>query len=151
MEYATISNGALSSARIINAARSPRGLLNFSMKFGLTVAAETVAAFKEQIIAEVKSKPREWLSFAAFRMTRIEADQGFVEYKIVAEHRESWQQIGALLTSLANLSAFAFELSKEMKMGYKAPVMPVELKMMDGDTEQSLPLMPPTTSFFSRS
>jgi hypothetical protein len=151
MEYATISNGALSGARIINAARSPRAMLNFIMKFGITVQVETVAAFKEQIIAYVKDKPREWLSFAAFRMTRIEANLGFVEYKIVAEHRESWQQIGALLTSLADLSSFAFELSREMKMGYKAPVMPVELKMIEEDTEQSLPLMPPVTSFFSRS
>jgi hypothetical protein len=80
-------------------------------------------------------------------MTRIEADAGFVEYKIAAEHRESWQQIVALLTSLADLAAFAFELSREMKMGYKAPVLPVELKMMQEDTEQSLPLMPPVTSF----
>eukprot|EP00980_Cylindrotheca_fusiformis_P014044 scaffold3670_cov124-Cylindrotheca_fusiformis.AAC.20 len=158
MEYATISNGALSTSRIINGARATRPYMNFTMKFGLNVPAETIASFKEQLIAYVKSKPREWNSFAAFRITRIEADQGYVAYIIVVEHRESWQQIGALLDSLGDLQAFAFELSREMKMGYKAPTMPIELKMMDSADErrssttesEDAPFMPPTTSFFGR-
>mmetsp|Transcript_28640 Transcript_28640/g.69388 ORF Transcript_28640/g.69388 Transcript_28640/m.69388 type:complete len:686 (-) Transcript_28640:49-2106(-) len=129
-EYATISNGALSNARIINAARSPLACLNFVMKFGLDVSAGTIQIFKDELMGYVKARPREWLSFNAFRMTRIEADQGFVEYKIIVQHRESWQQIGALMDSIAALQAFAFLRSRELNMVYKAPCMPVELKML---------------------
>ncbi|CAJ1967614.1 unnamed protein product [Cylindrotheca closterium] len=132
-EYATISNGALSNARIINAARSPRALMNFAMKFGLAVPESTIMSFKEDLIAYVKARPREFMSFAAFRMTRIEADHGFIEYKIVVLLRESWQQVGALLNSLAALQAFAFARSQELNMVYRAPCMPIELKMIGDD------------------
>lgn len=132
-EYATISNGALSNARIINAARSPLACLNFVMKFGLGVPSETIQIFKEELMAYVKALPREWLSFNAFRMICIEADKGFVQYKIVCQHRESWQQIGALLNSLAALQAFAFLRSQELNMAYKAPMMPIELKMLGSE------------------
>ena len=147
MECATISNGTLSTARIINAARSPRATLNFKMKFGLGVKTETVEEFKTELMAFVKLKPREWFDFAAFRMTRIEADLGFVEYKIVLQHRESWQEVGQLLDSLAEVQSFAFDLSKDMQMSYKAPCMPVELTM--ASQQESVPLMP-STSFFRR-
>jgi hypothetical protein len=116
-EYATYSNGALAGSRITNAARSPRATLNFTMKFGIGVAMETVETFKQEVIEYVKSKPREWLAFCAFRITRIETDLGYVEYKAVLQHRETWQQIGALLTSLADVQSFAFEWSKTMGMG----------------------------------
>lgn len=143
-EYATISNGSLSNERIINAARSQQACLNFVMKFGLAVPGETVQQLKDELMAYVKDKPREWLAFSAFRMTRIEADLGFVEYKIVCQHRESWQQIGALLESLAALQSFAFERSRALDMTYKAPSRPIEMKMMDDSTIPGLSL--PTLS-----
>lgn len=148
-ECATISNGSLSGARIINAARSPRATLNFKMKFGITVSTETVEEFKQELIAYVKLKPREWFDFSAFRLIRIEADLGFVEYKIVLQHRESWQEVGQLLDSLADVQSFAFDLSKEMQMTYKAPCMPVELNMVSSNEQAGVPLMP-STSFFTR-
>eukprot|EP00980_Cylindrotheca_fusiformis_P014033 scaffold3670_cov124-Cylindrotheca_fusiformis.AAC.9 len=161
MEYATISNGTLSKSRIINGARSGRAYLSFTMKFGLSVPSETTTSFKEQLIEYVKSKPREWYAFFAFRITNIEASQGYVEYIIVVEHRESWQQVWGLLESLGDLRAVAFELSRELGMGYKAPTMPIELNMMQNNDAQResrsipedsplMPLMPPLGSFFGR-
>lgn len=138
-EYATISNGVLSKARIINAARSPLAVLNFAMKFGLDVSPGTVQLLKDDLVAYIKERPREWLAFLAFRMTRIEADQGFFEYKIVVQHRESWQQVGALLNSLADFQAFAFERSRELNMTFKAPMVPVELKMLRNNGGTSSP------------
>lgn len=129
MECATIANGQLSQARIINHARSPRGLLNFSMKFGIKVSSTTVDEFKQQLMEYVKSKPREWFAFSAFRMTSIAADLGYVEYKTVLQHRESWQNVGALLNSLADVETFAFELMKSMGIGYHSPPLPVDLHM----------------------
>ena len=43
------------------------------------------------------------------------------------QHREPWQQVGSILTSKAQLSSFALELMKKMKIRYHAPPMPVEL------------------------
>ena len=119
------------------------------MKFGITVSTETVEEFKQELIAYVKLKPREWFDFSAFRLIRIEADLAFVEYKIVLQHRESWQEVGQLLDSLADVQSFAFDLSKEMQMTYKAPCMPVELNMVSSNEQAGVPLMP-STSFFTR-
>lgn len=127
-EYATISNGKLSQSRIINCARSPRAQVNFTLKFGINVSSTTVEEFKQQLMDYVKSKPREWFAFAAFRMTRMEANQGYVEYIALIQHRESWQQIGAVLNSLADAQTFAFEMSKQMGMGYQSPSLPVDLR-----------------------
>lgn len=33
---------------------------------------------------------REWIAMVAFRAARVEADLGFVEYKLLVQHRESW-------------------------------------------------------------
>jgi len=137
-EYATISNGELSLYRIINAARSPQAVKNFTMKFGLAVDAKTIEAFQEDLTAYVKSKPREWIKVSAFRIVAIEASLGYVEVKIVLQHRESWQQIGALLNSLADVEGYAFELSKKLNMTYKAPCMPIEMTLTPPASRQGI-------------
>lgn len=81
---------------------------------------------------------RQWGSFTSFRATRVEADLGFVEYSVCAQHRESWQAPGALLESKAQLSSFALELSKKMDMRYKSPPMPVDLSLKSAADAQAL-------------
>jgi hypothetical protein len=76
---------------------------------------------------------REWMAMSGFRATRVEADQGFVEYIVVAQHRESWQTPGALRTSMADLSSFALELSKKMNIRYRSPALPVDLSVIQRD------------------
>lgn len=75
------------------------------------------------------------MSFSAFRATRIEADLGFVEYAVNAQHRESWQNLGALLESKAQLSSFALELSKKMEMRYVSPPMPIDLNVRQNEAQ----------------
>ena len=55
--------------------------------------------------------PASGLLFSAFRMTRIEASLGYVEYKVILQHQESLQQVGALMTSLADVQSHAFEMT----------------------------------------
>jgi len=57
----------------------------------------------------------------------VQPEQGFVEYKIIMQHRESWQQIGALLTSKADVQLYAYELGIEMEMSFESPPLPVIL------------------------
>lgn len=131
-EVATYSNGSLASSRIINAARSPQAVLHFLMKFPINTSYAKLKLFRTTIEKFVKDRPRQWLSFAAFRATRVEADEGFVEYIVVGQHREPWQNMGALLTSKAELASFALELSKLMGLRYIAPALPVDLSVKSG-------------------
>lgn len=57
----------------------------------------------------------------------MEADFGYVEYKIIAQHREKWQNVGAILQSKADLSSFILEVTKKLDMKYESPPMPVNL------------------------
>lgn len=43
---------------------------------------------------------------------------------------DSWQNIGALMNSKSDLSAFALEVSKKMGMFYRAPPLPVDLTLV---------------------
>jgi len=131
-EVATVSNGSLALSRIINHARSPQAVLWFMMKFPYDTPYKKIKVFKGGIEKFIKARPREWLSFAGFRSNRVEIDSGFVEYIIIAVHRESWQSIGALKQSKADLTSFALELSKNMGMQYQAPPLPVDLTMKQG-------------------
>ena len=135
-EEATYSNGSLAASRIINHNRSPKAVLYFLARFGIDVDKEKVTRFGKAVEQFVKDRPREFLSFVAFRLSAVQPDLGFVEYKIIMQHRESWQQTGALLTSKAGVQLYAYELSKEMKMGYENPAMPIILTSRDSD-EQS--------------
>ena len=125
MEEATYSNFSLSGLRIINHNRSPKAFLNFVVRVGIATPKEKIQKFAEKVKDYVKERPREWLSFSAFRMSDVQVEQGYAEYKILIQHRESWQQIGAILNSKADVQMYAYELSKELEMDYESPPRPI--------------------------
>jgi len=84
----------------------------------------------------INARPREWVGLIGFRATRVEADMGFIEYKIVGEHREAWQNIGAILESKADLASFCLEVTKKLGMRYESPPMPVNLSANSSDLRQ---------------
>ena len=135
-ERATISNGSLASSRIINGTRSTKAVIWFLLRFGLDVPYQKTEIFKMAVEKFVKARPREWLSFLGFRATQVAADLGYIEYIVVLQHRDSWQNIGALLQSKAILQSFCLELQKKMDMRYKSPPLPVDLKISDQATSQ---------------
>jgi len=126
-EVATHSNGSLSASRIINAARSPKAQVYVTVKFACDVPYERVMLFKSVIEEFVKERPREWLSMGGFRATRVEADLGYIEYKIVLQHVEKWQNIGPVLNSKAEVASYCLEVQKKLGMRYQAPPLPVNL------------------------
>jgi hypothetical protein len=97
------------------------------IKFGVNVPYEKVKIFQKVVEQFVKARPREWLALNNFRASNVELDQGFIEYSICAQHRESWQNVGAILNSKADLSSFCLEVMKKMEMGYSSPPLPVAL------------------------
>lgn len=126
-EVATYTNGSLAVLRIINANRSPKAIISVLIKFGLETPFNKVTVFRTALENFIKARPREWIALAGFRATRVEADYGYIEYKIVAQHRESWQNIGPVLQSKADLSSFCLEATKKLDMKYESPPMPVNL------------------------
>lgn len=130
-EYATFANGAVSKSRIINSARSPRGILQFTIQFSISVEAKTIETFRVALVEYVKSKPREWLLLTGFRLSCIDTSLGYVQYKVTLQHRESWQQVAALQNSLADVQRHAVNVSKSMGMNYSSPVLPMEIQSLD--------------------
>lgn len=131
-------------------ARSSLLTLSNHSKFPIDTPYNKLKTFRSTLEKFVKARPREWLSLVAFRVTRVEADLGFVEYIVVAQHREAWQNTGACLQSKADLSSFALEISKKMNMRYKSPPMPVDLTMRNPPSynpfeQGSVPLAMPDT------
>jgi hypothetical protein len=130
-EVATISNGALANSRIINGARSPAPINHIFMKFSVDVPYSKVVLFHKTIEQFVKERPREWVTMHQFRATRVVPEQGFIEYVIVVQHRERWQNLGTVLMSQSDLSSYVLEVAKQLDMHYHAPAMPVELTVKD--------------------
>jgi small-conductance mechanosensitive channel len=87
-EVATLANGSLAASRIINGARSPKGVVHVFLKFGVNVPYSKVQVLKTTVKAFVKARPRKWVSLLMFRSTQVEADLGFIEYTLDLQHRE---------------------------------------------------------------
>ena len=134
-EVATHSNGSLADSRIINANRSPQAIACVYLKFACDVPYDRIMFFKTVVEAFVKDRPTEWISFLAFRATRIEADLGFIEYVVVLQHVEKWQNGGPIAQSKADVASFCLEAMKKLDMRYVAPPKPVNLNIAKGSPE----------------
>ncbi len=84
----------------------------------------------------------------------METELGYIEYKVVLQHRESWNMVTEILQSKADVSSFCLELQKQLEMRYHAPALPVDLAMnMTGEsttakaatTKKTSDKSPPTT------
>lgn len=53
----------------------------------------------------------------------------YIEYVIVATHREMWQNVGPILQSQADLASFSLEVSKKLNLRYHNPPKPIHLSV----------------------
>lgn len=137
-EVATLANGSLAASRIVNAARSPKAVVHVYLKLGVDIPYARVQVFKKTVETFIKQRPREWVALMRFRATRVEADLGYIEYALDLQHRESWQNMAAILMSKADLASFCLEVSKQLEMRYQAPSLPVDLSIKDTGKLQQL-------------
>ncbi|KAG7354823.1 mechanosensitive ion channel [Nitzschia inconspicua] len=138
-EIATLSNGSIANSRVMNGARSLPGILYVHLRFGIDVTAEQLDVFREALYQWVLSRPREWSKLWDVRNMAVSADQGFVEYMVILEHVENWQNLDSLLYSRGQARKFCHELSKQLDMRYISPPLPVDLRLGDRDvTQQNL-------------
>lgn len=138
-ERATLSNGSLASSRIINSSMSPQAYLYITLKFPVDVSYEKLEVFHSAIEQFLKNRPREWLSYLDFRALRVEANEGFIEYMVAVQHRQSWANWGTIMLSKAHLIHFSLELSKKLNIWYKTPPLPVNLSVSGHPPDLSMP------------
>jgi hypothetical protein len=136
-ELATFSNGSLTSMRIMNLNRSDKPNVYLNLKFSVDSTLQQRNMFKQRITAFVKERPREWIKVVDFRSTRVEADLGYVEYVLIIQHRERWQNLGAILSSKGQVFNHAVELQKELDMKYKAPHVPVDIRRVKSESSST--------------
>jgi hypothetical protein len=117
-----VANGAIANSRIINSARSPRAQVRYSVKFGVRASDEVIDQFKRKLYGHVKARPREWLKPVSFRLDKVSVDDGYVEYVVFLQHRESWQQIGAIKDSLAAVQRYSLQLSFSLGIAFQPTV-----------------------------
>ncbi len=144
-EVATYNNGYLAGTRIINAARSPKACVYVRLNFGIDVPHEKLKIFRTVLENYVKERPQEWYQFLAFRATAIEVDQGFVTYTMALQHVESWQNIGPILNSKADVSSFCLEVSKQMDMRFISPPKPIHISLAAKESSENQTLEPNTS------
>jgi hypothetical protein len=100
------------------------------LKFHIDVPYEKLEKFHAAIETYLKNRPREWLRLVRFCATSVEADRGFIEFVVAAQHREGWTSWNALRLSQAHLATFSLELSKELDIRFKQPPLPVDLSIV---------------------
>jgi len=128
-EIATLSNGSIANSRVMNGARSLPALLYAILRFGIDVSYDQLEIFREALYQYVEQRPREWAKLWAVRVLRVQADEGFVEYLLVLEHQETWQNLDTLLHSRGLIKGFCHELSKQLNMRFVSPPLPVDLRI----------------------
>ena len=91
-----------------------------------------------ECIPSTAGRSRSWVSsfllpFFFVKCHLIFVIKRFIEYEVIAQHVESWQIIGQVLQSRADLSSFCLEVMKQMGMRYNSPSMPVNVTFQHED------------------
>jgi hypothetical protein len=63
---------------------------------------------------------------------------GYVEYVIIVQHREAWQNLPAILQSKGDFYSYALEVQKELDMKYTAPHVPIDIHQRTSERRDSL-------------
>ena len=102
------------------------------LKFPVDVTHEKLDIFNSALEQFFKNRPREWRSYDSFRATRLDAEAGFIEYMVVATHRNSWYDWTTVHISKAAMIHFSMELSRQLGIFYRTPPVPVDLSIQNG-------------------
>mmetsp|Transcript_17151 Transcript_17151/g.41621 ORF Transcript_17151/g.41621 Transcript_17151/m.41621 type:complete len:1437 (-) Transcript_17151:162-4472(-) len=131
-EVATLNNGSIANCRILNGARSLPSLNYVTLRFGIDVTFDQIEIFREGLALYVEQRPREWSKLWAVRAMQVQSDQGFVEYSVILEHVDNWQNLDGILYSRGQVRSFCHELAKQLQMRYVSPSLPVNLTIHGG-------------------
>jgi hypothetical protein len=107
---------------------SPNARFVIFLYFPIETTYETLELFRGAVEEYMKARPREWLAFNAFRVLAIHTNKGYMHLELVVQHREAWQNPGAIYDSRGNLVSYCNEVQKLLGMQYRAPPMPIDIR-----------------------
>lgn len=58
--------------------------------------------------------------------------------KVIAQHRNSWQAIGGIVESKANLTTYCLEVARQLEIRFSSPSLPVDLTLKENGLDGSL-------------
>jgi hypothetical protein len=68
----------------------------------------------------------------------VVVEKGYINYVTIAQHRNSWQDIGGVLVSKAGLVAYSLEVAKQLDLRFVSPPLPVDLNVTNSSREGEL-------------
>ncbi|KAG7366030.1 mechanosensitive ion channel [Nitzschia inconspicua] len=115
-ECTIFANGSLVRCNITNLKRSSKASISTILKFPIQVDREQLQLFRHRITEWIEARPQEWIRIQSFRLVRIEAHMQYVEYVLTVQHRERWQNFGAIEESKSDLLEFALDVQRELEL-----------------------------------
>lgn len=129
-EVSSINNSSLSTARIVNCARSPKATIRFQVMFGAAVVTPALLKeYRNRLEGFLRDRPQKWASMIQFANDGVGDDDGGIIYRIGVQHVHAWQEMGKIVADKGELEQESQRLSKEMGLYYSSPSdrMKVEL------------------------
>ena len=122
-EIAIVSNGAISSSRITNCARSKNAIIHVFLKFHISCHDDKskMTTYRERIESYIYDKPNLYESIFFFRCEDIDPDLEFVKYHLAVKSRYTWQLSNRILHFRGELHQFCIALSYKLHINYNTP------------------------------
>jgi small-conductance mechanosensitive channel len=121
-EVATVNNGAIALARIVNYARSPLALVTVNVRFMLDKTDDAVVSvFRAGLESFIKDRPRQWDGMNYFRCETIDTDTNMLEYSLRLRNVKTWQDSPGILNDKAEISRFCMQLGKQLGINFVSP------------------------------
>jgi len=120
-EVATVDNGSIARARIVNYNRSPNALVTLKLRFCLA-PPEQIVVFREAIESFVEDQPRQWNQIMFFRCDNIDKDLMVMEYTLRVRHTKAWQDAASIQMNRSELFEFCFELGEKLGINFDPPI-----------------------------
>lgn len=114
-EIAIVSNGILSTLRIVNCNRSPNAMFNISLNFELdNVDNGKIELFRQGLAEHLRGQPRIYEGLVSFRCDSIDTKLKVAQYSIRIRHRRSWQDAVVVLRDRGEIIAFCIKLGNDL-------------------------------------
>jgi small-conductance mechanosensitive channel len=117
-EVATIRNATLSKSRIVNFRKSGQARVEIPLKFTINSPHKKIRLFRKVILRYVEDRPQEFFCCIDFRLTRVDSELGYLQYSIVLQTIDSWQDMDLVLDSKMKAARFFVEVQKKLEISY---------------------------------
>jgi hypothetical protein len=113
-EVSTINNPSLTTARIVNCARSPKACVRIQARFNCHASLDQLDTLKMRLEKWISEDPRTWTGLVQFVNDTIDRNSDLIVYKIGALHVKSWQEMSTVVKSKADLERQVDELAFDL-------------------------------------